>query len=158
VLSSIQKPKITRLLSRAQIGADYRYKYLSRESVANLRLFPVLRRFWEVLVLRPGQNGEISPSSDQPVAIASTHQRNGLVGRIEISVLPNKKRHSSVKRKCLNATTTLQSEEIILTSGALPLFEVEHPPAIFPFESYFTPSQRNLRVGVEWTDVRPSGW
>src|SRR5690606_20414184 len=38
------------------------------------------------------------------------------------------------------------------------LAEVEVPPSVVPFERDFTPAERNLRVGVERTDVRPGGW
>ena len=35
--------------------------------------------------------------------------------------------------------------------------EVQEPPAVIPLERHFTPSQRNLRVGVEGADVGPGG-
>ena len=34
--------------------------------------------------------------------------------------------------------------------------EVEPPPAVFPFHRHFPPAERNLRVRVERSDVRPS--
>ena len=37
------------------------------------------------------------------------------------------------------------------------VFEIEHPPAIVPFQRHFPPAQRHLRIRVERTDVRPGG-
>ena len=37
------------------------------------------------------------------------------------------------------------------------ILEVEHPPAIVPLQRNLPPSQRDLRVRIEWADVRPGG-
>ena len=33
--------------------------------------------------------------------------------------------------------------------------EVKHPPTVIPFETYLTPTKRNLGVWVEWANVWP---
>ena len=37
------------------------------------------------------------------------------------------------------------------------VFEVQPPPAVVPFQADLAPAQRNLRIGIEGTDVRPGG-
>jgi hypothetical protein len=40
-------------------------------------------------------------------------------------------------------------------AAASAVLEVEEPPAIVPFQGYFTPSQRNLWIGVERSNIGP---